>query len=169
MEQALLHAYDPALEAMRRGLQWAFPGCALECLFAWGDLEAVVCGAPGVSVAQLRRCARWPNLAPASPLPAWLWDTLEAWPTGLRQQFLRFATAYSRLPPPSAHFALDITVLPRAATSDDELPTSATCANRLTLPAYSSRAVLEARLRYALENCPNIDADVGNTDRSAYM
>ena len=56
-----------------------------------------------------------------------------------------------------------------APAADDTLPTSATCTNRLTLPAYSSRAVLDARLRYAIASCPSIDADIENTDRSAFM
>ncbi|KAF0712348.1 hypothetical protein AaE_012048, partial [Aphanomyces astaci] len=40
------------------------------------------------------------------------------------------------------------------------LPHAQTCFFSLSLPAYSTKAILKAKLLYAIQNSPNMDADV---------
>ena len=79
------------------------------------------------------------------------WDTLEHWPAVERSAVLAFASGCSRLP--ACGFALldppfTVEVTPRSG----KLPTSHTCFNTITLPAYAQE-VLEKKLAFAIHEC----------------
>jgi len=50
--------------------------------------------------------------------------------------------------------------------ADNYLPVSHTCFFSLELPAYSSKEIMAAKLRYAIYNCQAIDADDTSVARS---
>mmetsp|Transcript_2035 Transcript_2035/g.3979 ORF Transcript_2035/g.3979 Transcript_2035/m.3979 type:complete len:100 (+) Transcript_2035:2-301(+) len=83
-----------------------------------------------------------------------------------RSAFLRFAWARARAPAAGrggTAAALKIqTPAPEASSGnpDGPLPTAQTCFFSLSLPRYSSKEVLRAKLRLAVAEAPNMDADV---------
>lgn len=92
-----------------------------------------------------------------------LWAVLERFTAPQQERFLQFVWARSRLPATAADFRLPFTVKPAAACMagdpDSFLPKSETCFFALSLPRYTSAAVLRQRLLYAIQNCAAMDAD----------
>ena len=74
-----------------------------------------------------------------------------------RSLLLRFATGRSRLPATLELHAMH-------GATNDALPEARTCFFALHLPSYSSKAILQEKLHYAIHNCMAIDLD---TDVSA--
>uniref|UniRef100_A0A1I7U5J7 HECT-type E3 ubiquitin transferase n=1 Tax=Caenorhabditis tropicalis TaxID=1561998 RepID=A0A1I7U5J7_9PELO len=80
------------------------------------------------------------------------WDVIENLSNEDKMAFLKFITGCSRTPVDgfkSLYPAMGVLVL---QTSEDELPTSATCMNMLRIPKYSTRTKLEEKLRYAINS-----------------
>ena len=85
----------------------------------------------------------------------WLCDVLASWPQTLRAEFLAFATGCPALGPGGlAALSPPLKVTRRMGLGvpvDTALPTASTCFNQVKLPPYSTKAVLEAQLRTAVE------------------
>ena len=81
----------------------------------------------------------------------WFWSIVEGWSGELRARLLQFVTS-------DRDFARQMISgagtwrLQRGPTTDTSLPTASTCFKTLLLPVYTTRALLEARLRLAVEN-----------------
>ena len=80
------------------------------------------------------------------------WDILDRWPAVERSAVLAFASGCSRLP--ACGFALlDPPFTVEVTPLSSKLPTSHTCFNTITLPAYTLPEVLEKKLSYAIHEC----------------
>ncbi|CAN0439462.1 unnamed protein product, partial [Ectocarpus sp. 8 AP-2014] len=87
----------------------------------------------------------------------WLARVMSDLDTEGRRQFLRFVTGTPRLPiggfgalrPRLTVVKKEVDVLP-GGTPDSHLPSCSTCQVYLKLPAYTSRAALEAKLKHAI-------------------
>ena len=137
-------------EALRRGLVSSVPSSVLG-LKTWQQLELDVCGNPTITVEDIRVQCRFEEGVQEGTLVPYLFEALEKFSTRDLSQFLRFVTGRKRLPAQ--------VVVARGNGVPNGLPTSATCANTLYLPVYTSAVQLEARLRYAVYNCVAIDTD----------
>ena len=137
-------------DALRRGLVSSIPSSVL-ALKTWQQLELDVCGNPTITVEDIRVQCRFEEGVQQGQLVPFLFDALGKFSTRDLSQFLRFVTGRKRLPAR--------VVVARGNGVPNGLPTSATCANTLYLPVYTSAAQLEARLRYAIYNCVAIDTD----------
>ena len=97
----------------------------------------------------------------------YFWEVMEALEHEERRAFLRFTWGRSRLPLDHASFEQQFKIQSFGRSPADRYyPVAHTCFFSLELPAYSSRAVMRERLRYAIHNCEAIDGDqtgVGNT------
>jgi hypothetical protein len=105
------------------------------------------------------------QIGPKGDLVLWLWDVLASFDIQQREAFLLFVSAKTRLPSTVSDWPLPfkIVVLPSTGEQsavDASLPSSLTCFFTLKLPQYSSKAVLEAKLSYAISHCHDMDADV---------
>ncbi|UMM16628.1 hypothetical protein L5515_013563 [Caenorhabditis briggsae] len=81
-----------------------------------------------------------------------IWDVIDKLSKDDKMAFLRFVTGCSRAPVDglkSLYPKMGILVI---STSEEELPTSATCMNLLRIPKYSNRTKLEEKLRYAINS-----------------
>ncbi|PVF96706.1 HECT-domain-containing protein [Serendipita vermifera] len=93
----------------------------------------------------------------------WFWECIRAWPDEKRSRLLQFATGTSRVPVNGfkdlqgadgpRRFTIEKTGNPTA------FPKSHTCFNRIDLPPYGDREMLENRLTRAIEESVGFDQE----------
>jgi hypothetical protein len=87
------------------------------------------------------------------PTVEMFWQVVQELTNAERQQLLRFISGRSRLGQ-AERYAIQL-----VNRSDQMLPTAATCFLKLSLPCYSSAAVMKQRLLLAIQQCTAIDMD----------
>ena len=113
------------------------------------DLQ--VCGEGRLDFTALRKNARYDGGFNAESLVvSWLWEVLLEFTEEEKQLFLKFFTGSDRAP--IGGLGSMRSVIQRDGTDNLKLPTSHTCFNTLLLPEYSSREMLETRLKLAILN-----------------
>jgi len=151
----------PQLAALRAGLLQCVPARAL-ALWLPSELERMACGSADVSVDALRAHTRYGESVGASePHVRYFWQAMHAFSGAERAAFLRFVWGRSRLPSGAAAWKdqwFRIHTM-EAAQPDSRLPVAHTCFFSMELPRYSTARVCQERLRYAVMNCVDIDAD----------
>jgi hypothetical protein len=146
-----------ATQAITAGLGSVVPLPVLH-LFTWRELEREVCGTVDVDMVLLKRNSRFHFGTPA--FKAMFWDVLESLDGRQQGLFLRFCWARDRLPLTDDGFDNMMTVKElRRNDPDNALPQASTCFFALSLPRYSSRAVMRRQLVTAIENCSAYDLD----------
>ena len=156
-----LHRYDAVLQAIAAGVTSVVPRHMLRILH-WRDVRRLVCGDAVVSEEGLKQFVQV-NVPP--PHDQWLWQAFRKMAPEDRSLFLYFATGQRRLPLKSP---IRVQFKRRSTQESAELPTAATCFFTMTLPEYSSPAVLYERLVYAIRHCHAIDGD-GNARERVVM
>lgn len=156
---ARVHDSWQQMEAVRRGFSAFFRDGTLERLSPQ-SLEVALCGEPGFDVSELR--SRSFVERELGQVADFLWDTLERFDYREKELFLRFVTGCSRLPRSDSlsggQETFSVSVLHnQGVPMDAMLPEAHTCSFALDLPLYSSREILEERLRYAIHHCQVID------------
>ncbi|KAG7400472.1 RING finger and SPRY domain-containing protein 1 [Phytophthora boehmeriae] len=153
------------LAALKDGLASVLP-MELAPLFTPRELEVLICGRREVDVDLLRQCTEYSEGADeAMPHVQYFWEILREMTSEERTSFLRFVWARSRMPNSAKDFPMNFKVQaahdPGTVNEPDlYLPHAQTCFFALRLPAYTSKEVLRAKLLYAIQNSPNMDADV---------
>lgn len=198
-EEALLHSFDPQVQAMRNGLAYVvnnsksinfarlysfipytfflsqLPIDYVDGILCWDDLEYLVCSGQKINVRTLRAAADDSTSDTCGhathPQVEWFWSVLEGLSCEDQNSFIRFATGLERVPVDKPLALRVITTCPsdvegHEKEEDARLPTSATCAMSVTIPAYSSQEVLREKLIYAIRNSETIDADSATVDRA---
>ncbi|CAM9834750.1 unnamed protein product [Phaeothamnion confervicola] len=162
-ERARLRESAPALRALRGGLAAALPA-ELFPLFTARELERLVCGVRQVDVDLLQQCTEYEEVDPAAPHVRAFWEVMREMRPDERTAFLRFVWARSRMPVSARDFPMSFKIqAPQGGAKeapDGYLPHAQTCFFSLSLPAYSDKEVLRRKLLYAINNSPNMDADV---------
>uniref|UniRef100_A0A8C4NJF8 HECT-type E3 ubiquitin transferase n=1 Tax=Eptatretus burgeri TaxID=7764 RepID=A0A8C4NJF8_EPTBU len=156
-----LHEFDEQVAAVREGMARVIP-VPLLSLFTGYELETMVCGSPDIPLHLLKSVATYKAVEPGSPLIQWFWDVMESFSNTERSLFLRFVWGRTRLPRTIADFRgrdFVIQVLDKYNPPDHFLPESYTCFFLLKLPRYSSKLVLQDKLKYAIHFCKSIDTD----------
>lgn len=102
---------------------------------------------------------RYSQLRPSDAHVVWFWEVMREFSRAERQAFLRFAWGQSRLPHSAAEWTQKFVLMACAHNDDAHLPISHTCFFQVELPRYSCKAVMRAKLLYAINNCRAIDAD----------
>jgi hypothetical protein len=151
------------LRALREGLSAVLP-VEVFPLFTPMELERLICGVPSVDVDLLKQCTEYDCVDPDSPHVQAFWEVLQEMQPEERTAFLRFVWARSRMPSSANDFPMSFKIqAPQGGaheTPDSYLPHAQTCFFSLSLPAYSSKEVLRQKLLFAINNSPNMDADV---------
>eukprot|EP00252_Welwitschia_mirabilis_P017268 TRINITY_DN3827_c0_g1_i3.p1 TRINITY_DN3827_c0_g1~~TRINITY_DN3827_c0_g1_i3.p1 ORF type:complete len:137 (-),score=32.61 TRINITY_DN3827_c0_g1_i3:570-980(-) len=96
------------------------------------------------------------------PIIVMFWEVLKEFTMDQRQKFLKFVTGCSRGPLLGFKYLEPVFCIQRAATEEApeellRLPTSATCANLLKLPPYTSKNVLKRKLLYSISSDAGFD------------
>jgi hypothetical protein len=99
-------------------------------------------------------------LSAAHALVRNFWEVVVEMSEEDRVKYLKFVWARSRLPLNAQGFSRRHRIsLLRKDHPDRYLPVAHTCFFSIDLPGYSSKAVLKAKLLYAITHCQAIDAD----------
>jgi hypothetical protein len=152
---ALVKRQQMQLERMCRGFASVLPPDYLD-LFNEQELELLLCGLPVFSAAELQGHARIRGDTPQfGHTLGWFWESVSAMDPAQLAQLLQFTTGSARLPA-GGFAALEregqhvLTIECDGSASVDQLPTAHTCFNKLDLPLFSSRNVLERALHTAI-------------------
>ena len=165
MERCRLRESQLMFQNFKEGLAAVLPVKLLP-IFTSTELEEIVSGNSKVDIALLRQCTEYDDLDPDSPLVTTFWKVLEDFSNDERTSFLRFVWARSRLPTSVQDFPMNFKLQgPQGAAkegknADAYLPHAQTCFFSLSLPNYSGYNVMRDKLLYAINNSPNMDADV---------
>ncbi|GAB9470558.1 Hect e3 ubiquitin ligase [Globisporangium polare] len=165
VEKKRLTESNQQLAALREGLASVLP-MEIAPLFTPRELEVLICGRGEVDVDLLRQCTEYSEGCEESmPHVAHFWEVLKEMSSEDRTSFLRFVWARSRMPNSAKDFPMNFKLQsahdPGARVNPDSyLPHAQTCFFALRLPTYSSKEILRAKLLYAIQNSPNMDADV---------
>ncbi|KAH9090669.1 hypothetical protein Ae201684P_014464 [Aphanomyces euteiches] len=155
---------NPQLLALREGLSSVIP-MEIAGLFTPKELETLICGRRQVDVSLLKQCTEYEDVDPNAPHIVAFWQVLEEMTSDERTLFLRFVWARSRMPNSAKDFPMNFKLQAphdQGARSQPDLylPHAQTCFFSLSLPAYSTKDILRNKLLYAIQNSPNMDADV---------
>ncbi|CAI5731161.1 unnamed protein product [Hyaloperonospora brassicae] len=165
VEKTRLTESSQQLAALKHGLASVLP-MELAPLFTPQELEVLICGRREVDVDLLHQCTEYSEGATETmPHVQHFWEVLREMTSEERTSFLRFVWARSRMPNSAKDFPMNFKLQaafdPGAVGQPDQyLPHAQTCFFALRLPAYTSKEVLRAKLLYAIQNSPNMDADV---------
>lgn len=165
VEKKRLTESSQQLAALREGLASVLP-MELAPLFTPRELEVLICGHREVDVDLLRQCTEYSEGCEESMAHVeHFWEVLKEMSSEDRTLFLRFVWARSRMPNSAKDFPMNFKIQsahdPGARVDPDTyLPHAQTCFFALRLPTYSSKEILRAKLLYAIQNSPNMDADV---------
>ncbi|KAK1945479.1 E3 ubiquitin-protein ligase HERC2 [Phytophthora citrophthora] len=165
VEKTRLTESSQQLAALKDGLASVLP-MELAPLFTPRELEVLICGRREVDVDLLHQCTEYSEGADeAMPHVQHFWEVLREMTSEERTSFLRFVWARSRMPNSAKDFPMNFKLQtaqdPGASSQPDlYLPHAQTCFFALRLPAYTSKEVLRTKLLYAIQNSPNMDADV---------
>lgn len=147
----------------------------MDSILCWDDLEYLICSGQKIDIKALRAAAddsMSDTCGHAShPQVEWFWNVLEELSHEDQSCFIRFATGLERIPVDKSLSLRIITtclneVEGQEKEEDTRLPTSATCAMSVTIPAYSNQDILKEKLIYAIRNSETIDADSATVDRA---
>lgn len=162
-ERHRLKANADVFKVLREGLACVLP-IELLPLFTASELEQLVSGTRVVDVNMLRQCTEYENISPDSDTVKNFWSVLEEMTDEERTLFLRFVWARSRMPTSAQDSSMNFKLLgAQGAAKDDPdryLPHAQTCFFSLSLPPYSTKEIMRNKLIYAINNSPNMDADV---------
>eukprot|EP00095_Tigriopus_kingsejongensis_P011157 maker-scaffold259_size234575-snap-gene-1.26 protein:Tk11157 transcript:maker-scaffold259_size234575-snap-gene-1.26-mRNA-1 annotation:"e3 ubiquitin-protein ligase herc1" len=147
----------PQVKALREGLGGIVPFPILGLMPAKA-LEELVCGQPSISLTALKKAARYRDFDPSHPIIVWFWDILDHFTEEERVLFVIFVSGRSRLPNNLADLPQRFQIL-RVDRPENGLPTAQTCFFQLRLPPFTSQAIMQEKLRYAIYHCRSIDMD----------
>lgn len=167
--EARLMESKPAIDAFRAGILSVIPETAL-ALLTWQDLELIVGGSKIIDVNRLKENTEYDDDVTAEdPHIVAFWEILAEFSEEEKASFLRFTWARPTLPPKEVEFPQKFKV--QSAVGDDlsvkpdqYLPKAHTCFFSINLPRYSSKEIMAEKLRYAIVNCTEMDADFRVTD-----
>ncbi|TMW58661.1 hypothetical protein Poli38472_010220 [Pythium oligandrum] len=153
------------LAALRDGLAAVLP-MELAPLFTPRELEVLICGRREVDVDLLQQCTEYgEGIDESMPHVEAFWEVLKEMSSDERTSFLRFVWARSRMPNSAKDFPMNFKIQTAHDSGaqvdpDKYLPHAQTCFFALRLPNYTSKDILRDKLLYAIQNSPNMDADV---------
>ena len=156
-------------EAFRGGLVSVIPESAL-LLLTWDELEKVVCGARVIDVERLREATEYDDdISATDPHILLFWEVLREFSEAEKSAFLRFVWARPTLPPVGVDFPQKMKVQSSVGEDsntkpDQYLPKAHTCFFSINLPKYSTKELMASKLRYAITQCTEMDADYRLTD-----
>jgi E3 ubiquitin-protein ligase EDD1 len=160
-QHVMVGALLPALVAIRSGLLDVVPPVALAGLTA-EDFRLLLNGCHTIDVGLLERCTDFvdetgrPAADAAANVAAFkrrFWSVVGAMVPEEQHDLVYFWTSSPSLPATEAGFVPRPRVLIRPPSEGDAgmLPTANTCIARISIPVYPSKAVLEAKLKLAIQ------------------
>lgn len=147
------------LQAVRAGLRTFFTDDLLAQLQQTSSprqLGMLIEGSRAIQVQDWKQsCAYEGGFTADSTQVQWFWEMVRAGPERVRQQIMMFATASMHMPATGmgtimAYNGKHMPFTLRQVHASSRLPTAHTCFNTISLPAYSSKDELQAKLLSAV-------------------
>ena len=168
--EARLQEAAPATEAFRNGLLSVIPESAVTFL-PWNELETLVCGASSIDIDRLRNNTEYDeDISPQDTHIQTFWHVLRSFSEEEKSAFLRFVWARASLPPKGVPFPQKFKIQGCASGEESKskpeqhLPRAHTCFFSINLPKYPTAEMMADKIRYAIMNCTEMDADFRLTD-----
>ncbi|WFD21238.1 HECT-type E3 ubiquitin transferase [Malassezia caprae] len=119
------------------------------------ELELLMGGMSEIDVDDWKRFTDYRGFTEQDDVVQWFWQCITQWPAEQRSRLLQFATGTSRIPV-NGFKDLQGSDGPRRFTIEksgeiNQLPKSHTCFNRIDLPPYPTKEILENKLVLAIE------------------
>lgn len=150
------------LNSFSEGLSSVVP-VELLPLMTGEELRESICGNPEVDVDLLELVVEYEGYEPHDQVIEYFWETLREMTNDERKRFLQFVWARNRLPLRQSDFEAPFKIQKDTVNSGDKadcaLPSASTCFFSLTLPAYSTREILRAKLLFAITNVTTMETD----------
>ena len=152
------------IEAFREGLVSIIPAGAIS-LLSHEEFENIVCGNRIIDIQRLKENTEYDDdVTMEDEHIIFFWEALEEFSEEEKSLFLRFVWARPTLPPVGVDFPQKLKI--QTAVGDEAqlkpdlyLPKAHTCFFSINLPKYTSKAMMSDKLRYAITNCTEMDAD----------
>ena len=139
----------------------------------WQELQTLVCGSDTIDIDRLRRNTEYDeDISSDDPHIKLFWEVLRSFSEEEKSTFLRFVWARPSLPPKGVPFPQKFKIQGCASSEDSKskpeasLPRAHTCFFSINLPKYPTSEMMAEKLRYAIYNCTEMDADFRLTDSS---
>ncbi|XP_047141184.2 probable E3 ubiquitin-protein ligase HERC1 isoform X1 [Hydra vulgaris] len=145
------------IQSIREGLMLLVPISILS-LMTGDRLEQLVCGSRDIDVDVLKSISRCRDISTDDLRIVWLWEILRSFSKVDLLSFLRFVSGRCRLPTNLNDLTHKFQIV-GASKPINGLPTAQTCFFVLRLPPYTTKNIMEDRIRYAINNCLAIDTD----------
>ncbi|EDQ84378.1 uncharacterized protein MONBRDRAFT_12860 [Monosiga brevicollis MX1] len=131
--------------------------------FTVKELRFLISGSHEYDLEDWKRNTEYKGYESNDQIIEWLWEIVEAWDHDNQARFLQFCTGSSRVPIEGFQ-ALQGSDGPRRFCIQKledltRLPSAHTCFNRLDLPEFPVRRMLEERLALALKNAQGFTGD----------
>jgi hypothetical protein len=154
-------AVEAVMTPLVSGFQSMLPNVKLDDLFSPGEFRSMFTGTETVDVEDLIANSEFGGgFTRTSPAVQFLWDVLRSFSQEDLREFLTFVTGSSQVPLGGFKnlrgrdrrvTKFGVVRLYGNGDMNRWLPVSRTCFNRIDLPAYTSREILERKLRQAME------------------
>ena len=139
----------PQFDAFAKGFYACLDRTALS-MFTPEALKTVIEGHTEIDIAGLEKVAKYTEYTAKSPTIEAFWQVVRGFSKEQHAQLLEFVTASDRVP---VNGIESVTFnIQRNGEDDKRLPTSVTCFGILLMPEYSSKEVLEEKLKKAIEH-----------------
>lgn len=164
----LMESQKP-IAMLRKGLISIIPESSIS-LLNWEELQSVVCGSRVIDINRLKENTEYDDDISADDAHIMIfWEVLSEFSEEEKSAFLRFVWARPTLPPLGVEFSQKMRILSAVgddATShpDTYLPKAHTCFFSINLPKYTNKEVMVEKLKYAIFNCTEMDADFRTTE-----
>ena len=148
----LTHSIAPQFNAFIEGFTRVVPPSAM-FMFLPLELELLLTGYPHLDMCELQKGTQYVgwNDETTTDCIKWFWEIINEFSLQEKQKFLKFFSGSEKAPIEGLG-KLNF-ILQRMGPSSNLLPTSHTCFNTLLLPEYSSKPLLEERLKKAIDEC----------------
>lgn len=175
LEKARLYEGKEQISMICSGISELIPSPVLQ-LFTHEELEWRICGEPFIDIDLLRRHTEYASpLNEDTPVIQWFWEVLESFSQEDRSKFVEFVWGLARLPTNDEDFKrirARLLIKPLMQNLSQEaidrtFPDSEVCFMNITLPNYSSKDILELRLRRAIKESGGHMEDEDPSDRPA--
>eukprot|EP01035_Chromulina_nebulosa_P017384 gene17384-22933_t len=169
-EQQIYAESQDQIRSFKYGLESVIPKQALS-LLTGNELEILICGIKEIDISRLRHNTEYDEDVTCNDKHIQnFWNILEyEFTNDERSLFLRFVWARPTLPPRELDFPQKFKI--QSAVGDDVainpdsyLPKAHTCFFSINLPKYSTKEIMIEKLKYAINNCTEMDADFRLTD-----
>ncbi len=149
----------PQMQLFLEGFHSIIPELAIHSKFTWEELRWIISGDPEIDVNYLRSNSVYESgYTAASPQIVWMWEVVGNMTNDHKKFLLQFMTGSPQIPvggyrEPTYAFKIAMSgIQPSTSPIANHLPTTHTCHRMMLLPAYTTKAELEAKLLLAVES-----------------